>query len=202
MFASYLFRPEPRRCLIVGLGGGAMVLFLERFDPDLEIDAVEIDPVVVDVAAKFFGVTGGPRTRILTEDAFAYIGRTTERYDVIYMDAFLEPSAETDATGVPLRLKTIEFYRRLQGLLVPGGLVVFNLNRDVQTADDVATIREAFARVRPFPVPRKANLVVVGETEIEGPGEPELLVRAVRLDRTTDAGFSFEGLLSTMEADR
>jgi spermidine synthase len=28
MFASYLYQPHPRRVLIVGLGGGAMVRFL------------------------------------------------------------------------------------------------------------------------------------------------------------------------------
>ncbi|MGE3402686.1 MAG: hypothetical protein AB7K63_08885 [Vicinamibacterales bacterium] len=47
MFTSYLYQPEPRRVLIVGLGGGAMVRFLIHHEPDVEIDAVEIDPAVV-----------------------------------------------------------------------------------------------------------------------------------------------------------
>jgi len=43
MFSSYLFLPRPEHVLIVGLGGGSMVRFLEHHEPDLKIDVVEID---------------------------------------------------------------------------------------------------------------------------------------------------------------
>ena len=55
MFLSYSFRPEQERVLIVGLGGGSMVHFLKKFDPELKVDVVEIDPAVVDIARRFFG---------------------------------------------------------------------------------------------------------------------------------------------------
>ena len=47
--------PEPRRILVVGLGGGALPSFLRVHYPDAAIDAVEIDPQVVEVAKDFFG---------------------------------------------------------------------------------------------------------------------------------------------------
>ena len=56
MFASYLLRPHPEQVLIVGLGGGAMVHFLKHYDPDVKVDALEIDPVVVQVADRYFDV--------------------------------------------------------------------------------------------------------------------------------------------------
>ena len=55
MFASYLYQPQPRRVLIIGLGGGAMVRFLTHHEPQVQIDAVEIDPAVVRLADQYFG---------------------------------------------------------------------------------------------------------------------------------------------------
>ncbi|MHC5039145.1 MAG: spermidine synthase, partial [Planctomycetota bacterium] len=85
MFLSYLFRPEHEKVLIVGLGGGGMVHFLNHYFPDLKVDAVEIDPVVVKLADEYFGTRPGPKTRIFTEDAFKYLARAEDKYDVIYM---------------------------------------------------------------------------------------------------------------------
>ena len=34
---------------------------------------------------------------IFTADAFQYLDTTEARYDVIYMDAYLKPGADTDA---------------------------------------------------------------------------------------------------------
>ena len=47
MFASYLYQPQPRRVLIVGLGGGAMVRFLTHHEPQVQIDAVESIPLLL-----------------------------------------------------------------------------------------------------------------------------------------------------------
>jgi hypothetical protein len=49
MFASYLLQPKQSKVLIVGLGGGSMVHFLQKHDPTVAVDAVEIDPVVVQL---------------------------------------------------------------------------------------------------------------------------------------------------------
>ena len=114
MFGSYLFRPKPQQVLIVGLGGGSMIHFLKHHAPDLRVDVVEIDPVVVKIADLWFGVRSGGRLRIVVQDAFKYLTNTRHCYDVIYMDAFLKPSAETDVSGVPLRLKTVKFLKNIQ----------------------------------------------------------------------------------------
>ena len=128
MFASYLVQPRPRRVLIVGLGGGAMVHFLEHYDEDVRVDALEIDPVVVQVADRFFNVRTRDNVRILVADGFRYLQETDQTYDVIYIDAFLKPSEETDATGKPLSLKTERFYKDMQKHLSQPGVVVFNVN--------------------------------------------------------------------------
>ena len=99
MFASYLFMPKPERVLIVGLGGGAMVHFLKHYDPKVQVDAVEIDPMVVKVADRYFDIRAEKNVNIITADGLKYLTDTENLYDVIYMDAFLKPSEKTDSTG-------------------------------------------------------------------------------------------------------
>ena len=190
MFASYLYEPQPERVLIVGLGAGSMVRFLQHHDPDVHVDAIEIDPVVGRLADEYFGTRPGDSVAIHTVDGFDYLANTEERYDVIYMDAFLKPS-ESDASAIPLRLRTLEFFRSMQTKLRPGGLVVFNLTIRPSTEGDIETIRQAFAQTTVYRTPRR-NLVVVGQTGEAPLSEEQLEERAEQLDRRFDSGLSVE----------
>ncbi|KAI8612810.1 S-adenosyl-L-methionine-dependent methyltransferase [Chytriomyces sp. MP71] len=60
--AGYLATRKAGRgkCLIVGLGGGAMASFMGRYWPGVSVEAVEIDPRVVKVAERWFGVKCEP----------------------------------------------------------------------------------------------------------------------------------------------
>jgi spermidine synthase len=46
---------RPQRVLIVGLGGGTIPSMFRKYLPDLQIDTVELDPEVVQVAKQYFG---------------------------------------------------------------------------------------------------------------------------------------------------
>jgi spermidine synthase len=196
MFVSLLYRPEPEACLIVGLGGGAMVRFLNFFFPQVRVDVVEIDPAIVAIARQYFGTEPRAGTRILTADGLAYLRQTPDRYDLIYMDAFLKPGGDNDTTGVPLRLKTETFLKGLHQRLRPGGLVVFNINASEETAGDIATIRSAFPAVDVYRVSGTGTVVAVAALRDRMPGDAELRERARMLDRRGDLGFSFEQLLA------
>jgi len=198
MFASFLFKPQQKSCLIVGLGGGAMVRFLNRFFPDVRVDAVEIDPVIVAIARDYFGTKPGPRTRIFTEDAFAYLKRTADRYDAIYMDAFLKPSEFTDVTGAPRHLKTAAFLKSLHNNLQAEGLVVFNLNENFETGADIESIRAAFPSVYIFRVPASGNVVAVGSLARRKVRDTELRKTGAALDKRLKAGFSFNRLVDEL----
>lgn len=195
MFASYLYQPHPRRVLIVGLGGGAMVRFLTHHEPQVHIDAVEIDPVVVRLADQYFGVRSGGNVRVHTADAVTFVESSTGRYDLILMDAFLRPSSDTDTTGVPTRLKTQAFLDKLKRALAPGGVVAFNVNEHDSMADDIAAVAAAFGSVAIYRCPPADNKVVIAA---EGGMATDDEVRA-RID-ALDARFA--GTLSFAEVLR
>ena len=198
MFASYLYQPQPRRVLIVGLGGGAMVRFLTHHEPEVHVDAVEIDPAVVRLADEYFGVRAGGNVRVHTADAVAFVESTADRYDLIFMDAFLRPSSETDATGVPTRLKTVEFLGRLKRALAPGGVVAFNLNEHASMADDIGAVAAAFGDVAVYRCPPLDNRVVIA-AEGGMATDDEVRARISALDARFAGALSFADLLRNRE---
>ncbi len=191
LFASYLLRDPQPDVLIVGLGGGAMVHFLRENDPQAKIDAVEIDPLVVRLAGEYFGVRSEGNVNVVTADGLKFIAEATKQYDVIYLDAFLKPSADTDATGVPLALRTRQFYDQLRSKLKPGGVVAFNINPHPTVAEDVKAIVEAFPQAYEFPLLRDTGLVVLASTDAARVPRLELMKRARALDPRFSTSINF-----------
>jgi spermidine synthase len=191
MFASKLVKHPQRRVLVVGLGGGSMVRFLNQHFPSTQVDAVEIDPVIVKIAADYFGTRPSRRTRIFTEDAFDFLGRDVGRYDAIYMDAFLEPGPKTDPRGVPQNLKTTDFLRSLRHKLNPGGVIAFNLSEHRQTQQDIRTIAAAFPSIYEFQVPNTKNRVILATMDPAPRSGAALRAAGRRLDAQRSVGFSF-----------
>jgi spermidine synthase len=124
MMAGFLLHPQPKRLLMLGLGGGGMSNYLHGRIPDLEIDCVDIDPEVVRLAQTYFDVpTDNPRYRCHVDDARLFVERAAAdvRWDMIMLDAFR-------CVFVPYHLKTVEFYKAVLARLSPQGVVVANLH--------------------------------------------------------------------------
>lgn len=86
--------------LVLGAGGGTDVLQALYFDAAL-IDAVELNPQVIDIVSQDYGTFSGniyqnPRVRLHLADARGYVNRSTESYDLIQLsllDSFSASSA-------------------------------------------------------------------------------------------------------------
>ncbi len=193
-FLSLLFRHPQDRVLIVGLGGGGMVRFLNHHFPETHVDAVEIDPEVVRVAERYFGTSTGPQTAIHTQDAFVYLEERHGPYDVIYMDAFLKPPADSNLETLTDRLKTANFLKGLDKQLKRRGIVAFNLIEGPATENDLAAIRLAFPTVHLFGVPKTRNLIAIAQMTENPLGKEALHDRAAELDETLDVGLSFSAM--------
>lgn len=118
--AAWLFNPNIRRVLMVGLGAGTMAKRILHDYPQASVDTVELDPVVADVARRFFAVTESPRHRIIVEDGRRFIRRTDATYDLIILDAY-------NAEGIPFHLATREFVALAKEHLAPGGIIAAHI---------------------------------------------------------------------------
>ena len=199
MFASYLFVPAPSRVLMVGIGGGSMVRYLERRDPELRIDAVDIDPEIVSIADRYFGTRSSDRVRLLVADGFEVVRNSADLYDVIYMDAFLRPSDETDRSGNPLRMKEGPFYAALRSRLSPEGVVAFNLNPQPERERDLDELRRFFPQLYVFHLEGESNWVAVATQESRRRTVPELETLAASLAPRFDGDVSCSEMIKLLQ---
>ncbi len=81
--------PEPRRILLLGLGGGALARLALEACPEAEIDAVEIDSAVATAAIRWFGLEPQPRLRVHIADAADFLRQhQPPRFDLAWVDCF------------------------------------------------------------------------------------------------------------------
>ena len=145
------------RILMVGLGGGTLPGFFRSQLPHLEIDVVELDPVVLEVAETFCGFSEDARLHVYLEDARDFIERCNHHYDMIILDGF-------DAESTPSHLLTLEFLLAVRRALAPDGIAVANvwgraLNRIYNHM--LLTYREAFDDLYIFDVPDPGTKIFV-----------------------------------------
>jgi spermidine synthase len=116
---AFLYKPNLRSVLVIGLGGGTVPKRFVRDYPQVSVEAVDIDPDVVKIAKQYFSVQEGPRLKISTQDGRQFLRRSTKKYDLILLDAYY-------ADTVPFFLTTKEFFQIVRAHLTPGGVFVNN----------------------------------------------------------------------------
>ena len=114
------------------------------------------------------------------------------------MDAFLRPSSDTDATGVPTGLKTVAFLDRLRQALAPGGVVAFNINEHEHMTDDIAAVSAAFGHAAVYRCPPSDNKVVIA-TEGALATDEQLRARSRELDARFGGTLPFAEVLRNRE---
>lgn len=166
MMAGFLLQPQPKRLLMIGLGGGQISNYLFEHIPGLEIDAVDIDPEVIRLARKHFGVPDSPRYRTHAADGRWFVDQapTSPAWDMIMLDAFR-------GVFVPLHLKTAEYYQSLLDHLTPQGVVVANLhNATPMYKHDRTTFAHAFGQGYAFHTERGRQTIFVASAAAQAVG--------------------------------
>ena len=168
-----------RRMLVIGLGGGAFPNFVRARLPNVQIDAVEIDPVVAGLARDYFGLVEDDMLNVHVEDGVDFIARTPHAYDYILLDAY-------DADAIPEALATAEFFRSVRARLAPGGVVVANLSirSDRHAAVMVRRMARQFADCIHLRSPPHYNDVIL-LAQHTLPGHAALREAAQRFDTAT-----------------
>ncbi len=76
------------RVLVIGNAGGTTARALAAEYPGIDIDAVELDPVVTQLARQYMGMDSIPNLHVITADGREYLATTAQRYDLIVVDAY------------------------------------------------------------------------------------------------------------------
>lgn len=171
---GFAFVPEPKAALVIGVGGGTIPSFLRAVSPTMKIDAVDIDPVVVEVAKSHFGFREDDALKAHVADGRAFVEAAKHRYDFVFLDGFGQDS-------VPKHLTTREFLTAVKNVLTPGGIVLGNVwGRDVNRQYDsmIRTYRDVFRELYIVDVLGSGNKIVIATPSRFAVSHRELVRRA------------------------
>jgi spermidine synthase len=189
MTASLMYAKNVHSILEIGFGGGRTAWYLHRFLPNVAITSVELDPAVVQLARKYFGVRDEPNFQVVNRDGRLFLSESKDRYDIILIDAYRGPF-------VPFHLLTKEFYQIVKDHLAEGGVVAQNVEPTTMLFDSaVKTIDAVFPQLDFYRA--DGNVVTIAYDSPER--KPEDLAAAAR-DRDNAYGLRYS--LAEMLNDR
>lgn len=160
--AAPYFNPGPvprqvKRVAIIGLAGGTIARQYTAVYPGVQVDGVELDPAIVQVGRKYFGMTE-PNLHVTVGDGRVFMRITHQTYDVVAIDAFQQPY-------IPFQLTTQEFFQEIRAHLSPTGVLCLNTGH---TSHDyrlvqafVNTLATVFPSVYVFNVPNTFNTEIM-----------------------------------------
>jgi len=127
-----------RHVAVVGLGTGALACYRQRGEA---WTFYEIDPAVVEIGRdpQFFTFISAcaPNLPVVVGDARLTLAASTEKYDLIVLDAF-------SSDAIPTHLLTREAVKGYLDHLSDGGVIVMHIsNRYMELADTVAAVGAA-----------------------------------------------------------
>lgn len=181
---AWLWNTNISRVLMLGLGGGSSQRsFLHRY-PRVQIQSVEIDPIVVQVATNFFHVPISERHRVQVEDGRVFLRRSREVYDLIILDAYVK---HRYGSQIPQHLATREFFELAKSRLGTHGVLAYNVitvsrlgGRDAAPAL-ARTLLAVFPQVYTFQAQDSLNAVLIATRETRRWSHAELVQRATQL---------------------
>ena len=135
-----------KRLLVLGLGGGGSVAATRIVAPEIDADAVEIDPKVVEAAIRFFGLNPeDKKLRVHVADARPWLAANRGRYDLVHVDLY------QGGPYIPFYLVTVEFFAAVRQHMTPDGMLMMNLfdnsPKEELLASTVATLQRVFPSV-------------------------------------------------------
>lgn len=166
--------------LEIGFGGGRTAWYLHKYLPQTQVTSVELDPDVVALAKKYFGVNEERNFDVIVDDGRMFLKNNIRLYDVILIDAYRGPF-------VPFHLLTKEFYEVVKSHLKPGGIVAQNVEPTTMLFDAaVVTVKAVFQNVDLYDT--EGNVVIVA---YDGPLRSEADLMASANEKQARFGFKY-----------
>ncbi|HSR30398.1 MAG TPA: fused MFS/spermidine synthase [Anaerolineae bacterium] len=106
---------------LVGSAAGTVPKQYTAVYGPIPIDGAEIDPEIIRVGREYFDMNE-PNFNAVAQDGRYFLVNSSEKYDVIAIDAYRPPY-------IPFHLTTQEFFRQVREHLTENGVVAINVGR-------------------------------------------------------------------------
>ncbi len=183
-FNSAPFTPQDVQAVaVVGLAAGTITRQYSAVYPGLAMDGIEIDPAIIEVGARYFGMNAQeqPSLNVHIGDGRYVINQLDRQYSLIALDAYRPPY-------IPWQLCTVEFFSEVRAKLADNGVVAINVGRtntDRRLIDALAaTLLQVFPTVHAMDVPYSFNTILVAT--LHTTQDDNLIVNASQLTPDTN----------------
>ncbi|CAI9570366.1 unnamed protein product, partial [Staurois parvus] len=116
--------------LVVGLGGGSLSLFIHDYFLGSRVEAIEIDPSVLEVATSWFGFSQDERMNVHLADGLVHINNFADKdkaaYDVVMFDVDSKDTSLGMSCPPPAFVEK-GFLQNVHKLLKNDGIFILNL---------------------------------------------------------------------------
>jgi len=159
--------PNPRSVFIAGGGEGATARETLYHRSVGKVIMVDLDKEVVELCKKYLhdshhkGAFDDPRLEVHHEDALKYLENTSERFDIVIIDA-----SDPVEAGPSFLLFTQEFYQLIKSRLKPNGMMVAQSGATgpIYQTDCFAPVSKTIGSVFPVSVQCEAYIPAFGST--------------------------------------
>lgn len=125
---------ECKIILILGMGGGSVIKTLRNdFGYKQHITAVEIDPVIINIAKNEFQIYETGQLKIICSDALHFMKHNKRLFDLIIVDLFVD-------TEVPTAFFNDSFWKNMTNSISHNGAILFNASLHVQDAKKLDSV--------------------------------------------------------------
>ncbi|GAA6229378.1 methyltransferase-like protein 13 [Lates japonicus] len=120
----------PVSVLLVGLGGGGLPQFLRDFVPNVTVEVVELDPVVLEVAKEWFGFRPDDRLTVTLGDGLERICALEKEGGSLFDAVMFDVDNKDSTVGMscpPAAFVETSILQKVCSLLTPRGIFILNL---------------------------------------------------------------------------
>jgi spermidine synthase len=158
---------DVKRVAIVGLAAGTTARQMTAVYGDIPIDGFEIDPEIVEVGQKYFGMTM-PNLNVFIGDGRWNLEQSPHKYDIIAVDAYRPPY-------IPPHMTTQEFFQIAADHLSDEGVLTLNsasVPGDRRLIDGLATtMATIFPSIYTVDIPGSLNTMIFATKQETTPAD-------------------------------
>ncbi|CAI4226935.1 unnamed protein product [Auanema sp. JU1783] len=196
---------EGKSILEIGLGGGSFMMALNHYKPEVNITTLELDPIVLQLAHKWFGITDNERRHAILGDGLDYLkqmNKTGTKFDIIVLDACdIDIQVPCPATVFRNR-KSVQL---ILDSLKPSGVVLVNIlafpERDGSPIEVVGMFSEVFQTCLQLKMTKEYNIIMICMSYTIGDVNQQITFYQSRLQAVTEA-LSVTNILQNIEVSK
>lgn len=142
---------------ILGLGGGGLIHFLQN--TNINITAVEVNKVIIEIANKYFFLKNNAYTQIVHDDGYNFVQSTPEKYQNLLIDIH-------DCLSFPQNCLNLKFFNNCVNILKYDGVLGINVTNHIDREIIFSHLYKLFTtKIISIPIKGYANVILLASNK-------------------------------------